>query len=71
MKNLKVDKLIVKIFDTRREMGEDAALDIKNKFCELLKTKESINVIFAAAPSQNDVLKALAEDKDIEWGRFR
>ena len=70
MKALKVDKLNVKIFDTRAEMGADAALDIKNTFCELLSKKETINVIFAAAPSQNDVLKSLAEDKDIEWGRI-
>ncbi len=70
MKTLKVDNLNVKIFDTRREMGEVAALEIKNKFCELLSQKEEINVIFAAAPSQNDVLKSLAEDKDIEWGRI-
>ena len=70
MKNLKVDNLNVKIFDTRREMGEVAAFEIKNKFCELLKEKKEINVIFAAAPSQNDVLKSLTEDKDIEWGRI-
>lgn len=70
MKTLKVDNLDVKIFDTRREMGEVAALEIKNKFCELLSKKDEINVIFAAAPSQNDVLKSLTEDKDIEWGRI-
>lgn len=70
MKELKVDKLNVKIFDTRSEMGNVAARDIKNKFCELLAEKETINVIFAAAPSQNDVLKSLVEDKDIEWNRI-
>lgn len=70
MKQLKVDKLNVKIFETRTEMGAVAALDIKNKFCELLSKKDEINVIFAAAPSQNDVLKSLSEDKDIDWGRI-
>ena len=40
MKNFKVDKLEVKSFDTRREMGEVAAFDIKSKFCELLQKKE-------------------------------
>jgi glucosamine-6-phosphate deaminase len=34
-----------------------------------LKEKNEINMIFAAAPSQNDVLKALVEDKSIEWNR--
>ena len=70
MRNFQVDKLNVKAFETRVEMGEIAALDIKNKFCELLKQKEEINVIFAAAPSQNDVLKSLTLDKDIEWNRI-
>ena len=50
-------------------MGEAAARDIKAKIKELLSTKAEINMIFAAAPSQNDVLKALVEDKEIEWNR--
>lgn len=64
-----VDKLKVKVFDNRVAMGEDAASDIKAKIKELLAQKQEINMIFAAAPSQNDVLKALVEDKSIEWNR--
>jgi glucosamine-6-phosphate deaminase len=67
---MKVDKLSVNIYDTRAEMGAAAALDIKNKFCELLETKPQINVIFAAAPSQNEVLASLVADKDIDWSRI-
>lgn len=70
MKTLKVDKLDVKIFENRTLMGEAAAADIKACFKKLLAEKDEINVIFAAAPSQNDVLKSLAEDKDIEWNRI-
>ncbi len=70
MKSIKVDKLKVEIFPTRVLMGEKAALDISEKIKELLKTKSRINMIFAAAPSQNDVLKALVEDKSIEWNRI-
>ncbi len=70
MKTFKKDELLVKIFPTREEMGAVAASDIKAKFKELLEKKEEINVIFAAAPSQNDVLKSLAEDKEIEWNRI-
>ena len=51
-------------------MGEAAATDIKAKIAELLAEKSEINMIFAAAPSQNDVLKALVEDKEIEWHRI-
>lgn len=67
---MKVDRLEVRVFDTRAEMGAAAALDIKTKFCELLAVKPQINVIFAAAPSQNEVLASLIADKDIEWNRI-
>ena len=50
-------------------MGEDAAKDIKDKIKELLSKKAEINMIFAAAPSQNDVLASLVADKSIEWNR--
>ncbi|MBR3864119.1 MAG: glucosamine-6-phosphate deaminase [Clostridia bacterium] len=65
----KVDKLSVEIYENRVLMGEAAAKDIKAKIADLLAKKPEINMIFAAAPSQNDVLKALAEDKEIEWNR--
>lgn len=64
------DGLKVEIYDNRALMGEAAAKDIKACFQTLLSCKKEINVIFAAAPSQNDVLKALVEDKDIEWQRI-
>lgn len=69
MKTLKKDKLQVEIHENRALMGMAAAKDIKAKIVELLSQKREINMIFAAAPSQNDVLKALVEDKEIEWSR--
>lgn len=69
MKSFKVDKLQVEIYENRTLMGEAAARDIKAKIAELLSEKAEINMIFAAAPSQNDVLKSLVEDKSVEWNR--
>ena len=69
MKTLKKDKLVVEIYENRTLMGEAAARDIKAKIAELLEESQEINMIFAAAPSQNDVLKSLVEDKEIEWKR--
>ncbi len=69
MKSYKVDKLQVEIYENRTLMGQASARDIKAKIIELLSKKQEINMIFAAAPSQNDVLKALVEDKEIEWNR--
>lgn len=68
MKEMKADKLNVKIMPDRTEMGQVAAKDIVTAIKKLLSEREEINMIFAAAPSQNDVLKALVES-DVEWSR--
>ena len=65
----KKDLLNIQIYKTRSEMGEAAARDIKACILSLLEKKESIRMIFAAAPSQNEVLAALANDKEIPWER--
>lgn len=69
MKIFNKDKLTVKIYRDRAEMGASAAEEIGAKIKELLQTKEQINMIFAAAPSQSEVLAALVADKSIEWNR--
>lgn len=71
MKAFQKDKLTVKAYDTRAEMGVAAAADIKACLLQLLSTQESVNMIFAAAPSQNEVLAALVADKEIPWERVR
>lgn len=63
-------KMKVKIYETRDEMGEGAADDIANAIKKLLAEKEEINMIFAAAPSQNDMLLHLCEKDEIEWERI-
>ena len=69
MKAYKKDLLTVQIHDTRAEMGAAAAKDIKACILSLLEKKETINMIFAAAPSQNEVLEGLATDREIPWNR--
>lgn len=63
------DNLTVKIYETRDEMGKCAAADIAECMRKLLSVKEEINMIFAAAPSQNDMLWHLCNEKDIDWNR--
>ena len=70
MRTFKKDLLNVNIYETREEMGNAAARDIKARILSLLQTRETINMIFAAAPSQNEVLYALAIDKEIPWNRI-
>ena len=67
---MKKDNLIVKILPSRKEMGIAAAEDIRAKIKELLAKKPEINMIFAAAPSQNEALEALLSFDDIEWNRI-
>lgn len=70
LKEFRQDNLECRIYSTRSEMGIAAAEDIHNKILELLGEKDTINMIFAAAPSQNEMLEALAGKKDIPWNRI-
>ena len=70
MKTYFKDKLQVNIYDSRSAMGAAAAEDISAKIKELLAEKDEISMIFAAAPSQNEVLASLVADKSIEWNRI-
>lgn len=63
------DKLVCNVFTTRDEMGKIAARDIAACMRKLLSEKDHINMIFAAAPSQNDVLKHLVKEENIDWSR--
>ena len=69
-KEFKVDKLTVKLSDTRAEMGALAAAEIYATIRTLLAEREEINMIFAAAPSQNEVLASLLTYPDIPWERI-
>ena len=64
------DKLKVMIFATREEMGNKAGSDAAQCIKKLLSEKEEVNMIFAAAPSQNEVLASLVANKSIEWNRI-
>ncbi|MCL2772691.1 MAG: glucosamine-6-phosphate deaminase [Oscillospiraceae bacterium] len=65
-----VDKLNVKIFETREEMGKTAGEEIAERIRELLDQKDEINMIFAAAPSQNETLATLIAAEGIDWSRI-
>lgn len=64
------NKLRVKIYETREEMGSNAAHDVAQKIKELLVEKDVINIIFAAAPSQNEFLSTLSIEDGIDWGKI-
>ncbi|MCI2107352.1 MAG: 6-phosphogluconolactonase [Bacteroidales bacterium] len=69
MIELKKDLLDIKVFDSRGKMGAAAAEEATAYIKEILKKKDEINIVFAAAPSQDDFLEAFSK-KPIEWGRI-
>lgn len=65
-----VNKLRVKIYETRSEMGAEAACEVSEKIKELLLKQDIVNIIFAAAPSQNEFLASLSQKDGIDWSRI-
>lgn len=62
--------LTVKQFPSTQQMGSVAAADVVAKIVELLGRKPEINMIFAAAPSQNEFLSRLIADERVDWTRI-
>lgn len=66
----KVVNLSVRAFDTRAEMGKAAAEDAAKRINAIIAEKGEANLVFAAAPSQNDLLENLLK-QDIDWTKVR
>src|SRR4051812_539232 len=64
-----VDRLNVRVYPDRAALGAAAGADVASKLRELLEGHGRVRVIFAAAPSQNEMLAALAAAPDIDWSR--
>lgn len=62
-----VEKLAVEVFPSRAEMGKQVATDVAKCIEKILLTKQEVNIIFAAAPSQVEVLYNLVDNKTIDW----
>lgn len=58
---------MVQVFPSRSQMGQAAARDIEEAICQTVTRKGGCNVIFAAAPSQSEVLAGLAASRKIDW----
>lgn len=70
MQTKTVEKLPVYIFETREEMGAAAGAAAAKIINEVIAQKGEANVVFAAAPSQNDMLEALL-NSDVDWSKVR
>lgn len=58
----------VTIFSSRQELGKAAAADIASEIRRCLEKQERVRIIFAAAPSQSEMLEHLRLT-DVDWRR--
>lgn len=70
MTTKKVENLPVYIYETREEMGAAAVKDAAKRINEIITRRGEANVIFAAAPSQNELLEGLLHS-DVDWSKVR
>ncbi len=70
MMNKVVENLPVHIFETREEMGRAAAADAARRINGVIAKRGEANVMFAAAPSQDELLENLLKEK-IDWSKVR
>lgn len=61
-------KLRIKVFKNREELGEDAAQMVAQQINSLQEEQEMVNIIFAAAASQNEFLAKLITH-NVDWTR--
>lgn len=60
----------ITVFENRNQMGIAAGKAIAGKIRELQQQQKEINIMFAAAPSQNEVLAQLIAEEGICWDRI-
>ncbi|OJV83222.1 MAG: glucosamine-6-phosphate deaminase [Bacteroidia bacterium 44-10] len=71
IKEFKVDALRVFVYESRAAMGVSAYELYKQKVQQMIAgRKENIRAVYAAAHSQNDFLRALAKDNEIDFSRI-
>ncbi len=63
------DNLAWRVYATREEMGLSAAAYTEALIRSLLERQEEVRMIFAAAPSQNELLAGLRNSPGIDWSR--
>jgi glucosamine-6-phosphate deaminase len=66
---LSVDSLEVFVFENRGLAGRAAAAGAAQAIAERQRTAGQANVVFAAAPSQNEFLAGLLASEEIDWAR--
>jgi glucosamine-6-phosphate deaminase len=69
MKSFTIEKLKVRVYNDRRQLGAAAAEDVTARMMDILGRKDRVRMVFAAAPSQNELLDGLALAAGLDWSR--
>ncbi|WP_040978420.1 6-phosphogluconolactonase [Oceanobacillus jeddahense] len=64
------DRLNYYVCKDRKNMGKVSANLAIDEIKKILNKKEEVRIVFAAAPSQNEVLYYLTESKEIDWSKI-
>ena len=64
-----VDSLSVRVFEDRAQVGRAAAEGVARAIAERQAAAGRANVVFAAAPSQNEFLASLIAYRGLDWAR--
>lgn len=64
-----VNSLAIHVAPSRAAMGARAATDIASEIHALLQRQVDARIMFAAAPSQSEMLAALRQTSGIDWSR--
>ncbi len=67
--SFKVDRLLVKVYQNRFEMGKAVGLAVAEKMKELLVKQDQVSMVFAAAASQGEFLTVLSDVQGINWSK--
>lgn len=64
-----VDLLRVRVFENRSQLGQAAAEAVAEAMRKTLASRGEVNMVFAAAPSQNEFLEHLCSIADLDWSK--
>jgi glucosamine-6-phosphate deaminase len=70
IRELKVDRLNVKIYPDRAALGKAAGLAAAARIRAMQLSAGYLNLAFAAAPSQQETLEALRGEPGVDWSRI-
>ncbi len=64
-----VDSLKVAVYENRSQLGRAAAAGVVETIAARQKAVNRVNIVFAAAPSQNEFLAGMVAATEVDWSR--